>query len=262
MLYYLTCLVSALFMLVTCASLKKRIDSRRSFMDIAISALSALFVVPVVVIWGNYGLRMGLWAGLTVFLIGIWAALALLMCDTMLKKSFKMAILLGVALLVMDVPMSRTKYNTCIEHKVKAVVEKYKEDLASVKSGLDPADYDGSILERAETAVCEGATLAAEKRQSCIYTIRDAHPISKAVSEVFDLIRGVDQSTKVKNLSLTRSCSQRLESSTRSNANANFIAIAAGCYCLLVFVFALKSFLENPFYNTTPESPSNGHKSE
>eukprot|EP01059_Diplonema_ambulator_P023313 TRINITY_DN3874_c0_g1_i1.p1 TRINITY_DN3874_c0_g1~~TRINITY_DN3874_c0_g1_i1.p1 ORF type:complete len:205 (+),score=38.76 TRINITY_DN3874_c0_g1_i1:111-725(+) len=204
-----------------------------------------------------------MWTLVTVVLYCVAVGLFLLLWDKLQKGNVKLAVLVLLALPLIDVPIARTRYNTCIDYKVRTVVGAYKDNLELVRIGLDPSDVD-SRLEAAELAVCEGAEKASGQRQMCIFTVRDDHPVARYVAEIFDALRGVDQSTKVMKLNKTRSCSERLLSSTRSNTQANLIAATAGLFCIVIFCIALKDFIDHPWYNAPSEPPasSNDDKTE
>ena len=151
------------------------------------------------------------------------------------KHKLASVIMLLASLLFLDISFARIRYhyrlvNELRPMKVSISTETYQYHGAVEKYLQNCQAYDRvtkEYIHNCSLSACEqNAILLSEKRQSILTEVREYHPSSRLVSEIFDGARGMDQGTKIESLFGRKTCEGVIASSDKTNRYIDMSAMA------------------------------------
>lgn len=157
---------------------------------------------------------------------------------------FPALILTLFSTVLLDTGISRVRYHyhldvylRPIKYEIQADIYRYHGEVPSELQHCHAFDRStNSFIRNCTLSACEqNAYMLSEKRQSILNSIREVHPTSKLISEVFDSFRGMNQTEKIERLFKRKPCEGVIESSDRTNKYIDLCAIVTlplGVYML------------------------------
>jgi hypothetical protein len=139
-----------------------------------------------------------------------------------------------LAVIVMDVSFARMRYHYRLASdltpmKSEIEISKYEYHGSVAPELQDCHAYDresDKFVRNCTLAACEqNALLLSERRQVILQDVRSIHPVADWVSELFDGARGVNQTTKIRNLFSRKSCERIIGSSDKTNRTIDFLSL-------------------------------------
>ena len=144
-----------------------------------------------------------------------------------------------LSLIMLDISIARLRYHYMLLSIVSPIKADIQNDLYNFHGevseslkGCQAFDrVSGSFVHNCSLSACEqNALLLSQRRQEVLGAVRAFHPTSRVVAELFDGMRGVNQSEKVERLFSRKSCEGVISSSDKTNM---WIDILAACLLLL-----------------------------
>lgn len=174
-----------------------------------------------------------------------------------------------VIFLVGDLPVSRAHYwfqmsSSITPNKVE-LTDRYGDSCTGVFLKNCVAGKAALCPEKCNT-YCKDVRVLATDRQNVVHWVRNSHVTGKWGAQIFDGVRGVEQTSKrVDALFESKSCSQVLQSVDKSNFLVNVICMSCAVVVFFLLLWALAHVFEGlggpavPII-PAPEAPANGHR--
>jgi hypothetical protein len=160
------------------------------------------------------------------------------------RRPWLVAILiLVVSLVVIDVSSARIRYHYRLVNDLTPMKEAIETNKYAYHGTIPVAlqnchAYDresGLYIHNCTLSACEqNALLLSETRQRILLDVRSRHPFAEWISEVFDNLRGVDQTDKISSLFSRKPCERIISSSDKTN----LIIDVSSAICILIALYA------------------------
>lgn len=162
-----------------------------------------------------------------------------------ISKLFLLLISIIIWLTLMDMSIGRLRYHyllsvtlSPVKREIQLETYKYHGDIPEELQRCRAYDRDSNrFVENCTLSACEqNAILLSQRRQSILNSVRDSHPSSRMISELFDGARGVDQASKIEKLFGRKSCEGVISSSDKTNIYVDLFAVVMLVVGLFIFL--------------------------
>ncbi len=160
------------------------------------------------------------------------------------KRPWLLSILiLVVSIVVIDVSSARMRYHYRLVNDLTPMKEAIETNKYAYHGTIPVAlqnchAYDresGLYIHNCTLSACEqNALLLSETRQRILLDVRSRHPFAEWISELFDNLRGVDQTDKISSLFSRKPCERIISSSDKTN----LIIDVSSAICILIALYA------------------------
>lgn len=157
-----------------------------------------------------------------------------------------------LAVIIMDVCFARMRYHYRLASdltpfKSEIEISKYEYHGSVAPELQDCHAYDresDKFVRNCTLAACEqNALLLSERRQLILEDVRTIHPVAEWVSELFDDARGVNQTTKIRNLFSRKSCERIIASSDKTNRTIDVLSVLSFFAAVGLLWISIRLFL-------------------
>jgi hypothetical protein len=156
-----------------------------------------------------------------------------------------------VALFMLDMATSRLRYHyllvstlSPVKAEVQSSIYNYHGEIPAELQECKAFDRDTKqYIHSCSLSACEqNAIMLSQRRQNILHSVREAHPLSRWVSELFDDARGMDQFNKIERLFARKTCEGVISSSDKTNVYMDLCALGTFILSLFALWWSIRVF--------------------